>query len=147
MVPQDFGMGSDPILLLDSQTNKEKKTWKLQPIPRQATPPRSIPMDSIPATAEVDWHGDVQQIQKEVLDSAGWVSALQTEMARVIVGQRYLVDRLIVGLLTSGHLLLEGVPGLAKTLALKTLAQTLAGASSSASSSRPTCCPPTSSAP
>jgi predicted NUDIX family NTP pyrophosphohydrolase len=44
------------------------------------------------------WHGDVQQIQKEVLDSAGWVSPLQTEMARVIVGQRYLVDRLIVGL-------------------------------------------------
>jgi MoxR-like ATPase len=74
------------------------------------------------------WHGDVQQIQKEVLDSAGWVSSLQTEIARVIVGQRYLVDRLIVGLLTSGHLLLEGVPGLAKTLALKTLAQTLDGA-------------------
>jgi len=49
------------------------------------------------------------------------VPALQTEMARVIVGQRYLVDRLIVGLLTNGHLLLEGVPGLAKTLALRLL--------------------------
>jgi MoxR-like ATPase len=50
-------------------------------------------------------------------------------MARVIVGQRYLVDRLIVGLLTNGHLLLEGVPGLAKTLALKTLTRTVAGTS------------------
>ena len=44
-------------------------------------------------------------------------------MARVIVGQKYLVDRLIVGLLANGHVLLEGVPGLAKTLAVKTLAQ------------------------
>jgi MoxR-like ATPase len=72
------------------------------------------------------WHPNVQELQREVQAAAGWVPALQTEMARVIVGQRYLVDRLIVGLLTNGHLLLEGVPGLAKTLALKTLAQALA---------------------
>jgi len=91
-----------------------------------ATPVNNNGFDPTPSRS--GWHGDVQQIQKEVLDSAGWVSPLQTEMARVIVGQRYLVDRLIVGLLTSGHLLLEGVPGLAKTLALKTLAQTLDGA-------------------
>jgi MoxR-like ATPase len=74
------------------------------------------------------WRGDVQQIQKDVQQAAAWVPALQVEMGRVIVGQRYLVDRLIVGLLSNGHLLLEGVPGLAKTLALKTLAQTLTGA-------------------
>jgi MoxR-like ATPase len=80
------------------------------------------------ASGRAGWRGDVQQIQKDVQQAAAWVPVLQTEMARVIVGQRYLVDRLIVGLLCNGHLLLEGVPGLAKTLSLKTLAQTLSGA-------------------
>jgi MoxR-like ATPase len=47
---------------------------------------------------------------------------LQEEIARVVVGQRYLIDGLLTGLLTNGHILLEGVPGLAKTLAVKTLA-------------------------
>src|SRR4029078_13049737 len=47
---------------------------------------------------------------------------LQDEIARVVVGQRYLVDGLLVGMLTNGHILLEGVPGLAKTLKVKTLA-------------------------
>jgi len=69
-----------------------------------AGPANTNGFDAIPSRSA--WHGDVQQIQKEVQDTAGWVPALQTEMARVIVGQRYLVDRLIVGLLTNGHLLL-----------------------------------------
>ncbi|HEY8504573.1 MAG TPA: AAA family ATPase, partial [Gemmataceae bacterium] len=47
------------------------------------------------------------------------------QVERVIVGQRRLIDRLLIGLLTNGHLLLEGVPGLAKTLAVRTLARTL----------------------
>ncbi len=51
-----------------------------------------------------------------------WVQPLRQEMARVIVGQEQLIDRLLVGLIGNGHILLEGVPGLAKTLALKTLA-------------------------
>ncbi len=50
---------------------------------------------------------------------------LYEQIARVIVGQRDLIDRLILGLLTGGHILLEGVPGLAKTLAVRTLAQGL----------------------
>ncbi|MFO0863995.1 MAG: AAA family ATPase [Gemmataceae bacterium] len=50
---------------------------------------------------------------------------LYAEIGRVLIGQRELVDRLLLGLLTGGHLLLEGVPGLAKTLAVRTLAQTL----------------------
>ncbi len=78
--------------------------------------------------ARGSWQPGVQELQREVQAAAGWVPTLQTEMARVVIGQRYLVDRLIVGLLTNGHLLLEGVPGLAKTLAPKTLAATLAGA-------------------
>ncbi|MBM3826434.1 MAG: MoxR family ATPase [Verrucomicrobia bacterium] len=58
------------------------------------------------------------------LESAGtWVSRLRTEVARVVVGQQYLIDRLLVGLLANGHVLLEGVPGLAKTLSVRTLAR------------------------
>src|SRR5258708_6101065 len=64
--------------------------------------------------------------RETVLDNSGWVGPLQTEMARVIVGQKHLLDRLLVALLTNGHVLLEGVPGLAKTLALKTLASAIA---------------------
>ena len=51
-----------------------------------------------------------------------WVDSIKNEMAHVLVGQSSLVDRLIIGLLTNGHILLEGVPGLAKTLAIKSLA-------------------------
>ncbi|MEO6950859.1 MAG: MoxR family ATPase [Polyangia bacterium] len=78
--------------------------------------------------ARVGWAGNVGEAHEAVTRAAAWVHPLQTEMARVIVGQRALVDRLLVGLLTGGHILLEGVPGLAKTLALKTLAETIHGA-------------------
>jgi MoxR-like ATPase len=60
--------------------------------------------------------------RETVLEHSTWIAPLQAEMARVIVGQKHLMDRLLVALLTNGHVLLEGVPGLAKTLALKTLA-------------------------
>ncbi len=59
-----------------------------------------------------------QQIQQQRL----WIGGLQQEMSRVVVGQKYLVDRLVLALLTNGHVLLEGVPGLAKTLTVRTLA-------------------------
>ncbi len=52
-----------------------------------------------------------------------WIQNLKNEMAKVVVGQDQLIDRLILGLLTNGHVLLEGVPGLAKTLTVKTLAK------------------------
>jgi MoxR-like ATPase len=63
-----------------------------------------------------------EAITEEVKDKGRWVEAVQNELARVIVGQKYLIDRLIIGLLANGHVLLEGVPGLAKTLTVKTLA-------------------------
>jgi MoxR-like ATPase len=63
-----------------------------------------------------------EAITEEVKNNGQWVHAVQNEIARVIVGQKYLIDRLLVGLLSNGHVLLEGVPGLAKTLAVKTLA-------------------------
>jgi MoxR-like ATPase len=63
-----------------------------------------------------------QELTQRVKQTGEWIAPLQREMARVVVGQRNLIDGLIVGLLTNGHVLLEGVPGLAKTLTVKTLA-------------------------
>tara|TARA_B100001027_G_scaffold111191_1_gene76686 strand:- start:9222 stop:10235 length:1014 start_codon:yes stop_codon:yes gene_type:complete len=63
--------------------------------------------------------------QERIRNEASWVDLLRQEIGKVIIGQKYLVDRLIVGLLANGHVLLEGVPGLAKTLAVKTIAQCL----------------------
>jgi len=63
-----------------------------------------------------------EALTEEVKTAGTWVSAVQDEISRVVVGQRYLVDRLLIGLLANGHVLLEGVPGLAKTLTIRTLA-------------------------
>jgi MoxR-like ATPase len=68
---------------------------------------------------------DIHQIQAAVGAAGHWIEPLRKEIGHVIVGQHALVDRLIVALLAGGHVLLEGVPGLAKTLTLKTLAQTM----------------------
>ncbi len=64
--------------------------------------------------------------RETVAENSAWIRPLQQEMARVIVGQTHLLDTLLIALLTNGHVLLEGVPGLAKTLALKTLAGCIA---------------------
>jgi MoxR-like ATPase len=63
-----------------------------------------------------------EALTEEVKTAGTWVSAVQNEISRVVVGQKYLVDRLLIGLLANGHVLLEGVPGLAKTLTIRTLA-------------------------
>jgi MoxR-like ATPase len=65
---------------------------------------------------------EITALNAEVQRAAEFVQPLLGEIGRVIVGQKYLVERLIIGLLANGHVLLEGVPGLAKTLAVKTLA-------------------------
>lgn len=62
------------------------------------------------------------EITQTVKDAGQWIEPLQREIARVVIGQRELIDGLLIGLLTNGHVLLEGVPGLAKTLTVKTLA-------------------------
>jgi MoxR-like ATPase len=68
---------------------------------------------------------NVQELNRMVGDLRGGLAPLYREVERVIVGQRTMIDRLLVGLLTGGHMLLEGVPGLAKTLAVRTLARGL----------------------
>jgi MoxR-like ATPase len=65
---------------------------------------------------------EMRASREMVTESSTWITPLREELGRVIVGQRNLLDRLLIALLTNGHVLLEGVPGLAKTLALKTLA-------------------------
>src|SRR5579859_4893799 len=60
--------------------------------------------------------------KEQVAETSVWIRKLREEIAHVIVGQEQLVDRLLVGLLANGHVLLEGVPGLAKTLSVRTLA-------------------------
>jgi MoxR-like ATPase len=68
---------------------------------------------------------NVQEINRLVRDLRAGLGPLYAEIEKVIVGQRMMIDRLLIGLLTGGHILLEGVPGLAKTLAVRTMAQGL----------------------
>ena len=68
---------------------------------------------------------NTQEITDRVKAQSGWVQSIQQEVARVVVGQNYLVEGLLIGLLTNGHVLLEGVPGLAKTLTVKTLSSAI----------------------
>jgi len=68
---------------------------------------------------------DVARINDMVKEQSSFVERLRSEMRKVIVGQEYMVERLMAGLLSNGHILLEGVPGLAKTLAVTTLARAI----------------------
>jgi MoxR-like ATPase len=67
----------------------------------------------------------IQAITEKVKRESQFIDVVMMEIRKVIVGQRYLLDRLMIGLITGGHVLMEGVPGLAKTLSVNTLAQTL----------------------
>ncbi len=67
-------------------------------------------------------NAEIRAIADEVERQSAFVEALVAETGKVVVGQRYVVERVLIGLLTGGHVLLEGVPGLAKTLAVRTLA-------------------------
>lgn len=66
---------------------------------------------------------DIKELNERIKEKSAFVQTLVTGMNRVIVGQKHLIESLLIGLLSDGHILLEGVPGLAKTLAIKTLAQ------------------------
>ena len=70
-------------------------------------------------------HHDIEAIQEKIHNESAFVERLLGEVGRVIVGQRAMVERLVIGLLADGHVLLEGVPGLAKTLTVRTLARAI----------------------
>ena len=69
---------------------------------------------------------DIEALNQQVYQESAFVEQLNEETAKVIVGQNHMIDRLMLGLLTRGHVLLEGLPGLAKTLAIKTLSTAVA---------------------
>ena len=68
---------------------------------------------------------DIKELNDRIQRESAFIDMINLEMDKVIVGQKYMVDRLLIGLLSNGHILLEGVPGLAKTLAIKSLASTI----------------------
>lgn len=68
---------------------------------------------------------DIKLLNQKIEHAALFVDRLRTELSKVVVGQLYMVDRLLIGLLSNGHVLLEGVPGLAKTLTIKSMAQAI----------------------
>jgi MoxR-like ATPase len=68
---------------------------------------------------------DIRLLNEKINHAAGFVTRINDELSKVIVGQHGMIERLLIGLLSNGHVLLEGVPGLAKTLAIKSLSQTI----------------------
>ncbi|NLR79270.1 MoxR family ATPase [Chitinophaga eiseniae] len=68
---------------------------------------------------------DIRQLNEKIHQASAFVDLLSMELGKVIVGQRYMVERLLIGLLAQGHVLLEGVPGLAKTLSIKSLSSAI----------------------
>lgn len=68
---------------------------------------------------------DIRELNERIQKESAFIDLINIEMRKVIVGQKHMVERLLVALLSNGHILLEGVPGLAKTLAIKSLANTI----------------------
>ena len=68
---------------------------------------------------------DIEALNQQIYADSAFVDQIKESCGRIIVGQEYMIDRLVLGLLSNGHVLLEGLPGLAKTLAIKTLASTV----------------------
>jgi len=68
---------------------------------------------------------DIKALNERIQQESAFVDMISLEMGKVIIGQKHMVERLLIGLLSNGHILLEGVPGLAKTLAIKSLAQVI----------------------
>jgi MoxR-like ATPase len=69
----------------------------------------------------------IEEINAKIQFESRFLDDMNAEISKVIIGQQYMIDRLMIGLLANGHVLLEGVPGLAKTLAIKTLSDTIGG--------------------
>ncbi|MEO6874690.1 MAG: MoxR family ATPase [Opitutaceae bacterium] len=114
---KDAATGTPGAALPAATQEAEFDQARYRPAPRPAVAP--LPRVTAPDAGP---NATIQAVNDAVQQASTWVRPLQQEMARVIVGQKQLIDRLLIALLTSGHVLLEGVPGLAKTLSLKTLA-------------------------
>jgi MoxR-like ATPase len=87
--------------------------------------PTPTPIEPVAVPSGETTASDIKALNERIQKESEFVELLTMEMNKVIVGQEYMVERLLVGLLANGHILLEGVPGLAKTLAIKSLSQTV----------------------
>ena len=96
-------------------------TFSSPPTPPAPPSPGEAPPPAVPASASPD----LAALTARVAHESAFVRPLLDEIGRVIVGQPHMVERLVIGLLTGGHVLLEGVPGLAKTLTVSTLARAI----------------------
>jgi len=76
---------------------------------------------------EINTSVDIRAINEKIEKESAFIDLVNLEMNKVIVGQKFMIERLLIGLLGNGHILLEGVPGLAKTLAINTLSKTVKG--------------------
>ena len=68
---------------------------------------------------------NIRELNEKIRIESSFIDMISLEMNKVIVGQKHMIERLLIGLLANGHILLEGVPGLAKTLAIKSLASVI----------------------
>ena len=68
---------------------------------------------------------DISKINELIEKESGFIDLLNMEIQKVIIGQKHMIESLLIGLLSNGHILLEGVPGLAKTLAISTLSKVI----------------------
>ncbi len=76
-------------------------------------------------TGAVNMQADIVQLNEMIARESGFVDVLNTEMGKAIIGQEYMIERLLLAMLSNGHILLEGVPGLAKTLAINSLSKAI----------------------
>jgi MoxR-like ATPase len=104
-----------------------KSDYICYPITKKASMDNTVNQDQpLPvATQTATSADDIKALNEKIQKESAFVELLSMEMDKVIVGQKHMVERLLIGLLSDGHILLEGVPGLAKTLAINTLASTI----------------------
>jgi MoxR-like ATPase len=111
VTPQASALKSNSHSFGSSTSRLGSASTHLDRFPRPAIPPRMTT--------------SIATVNDRVQEASALAYRLREEIGTVIIGQRYLIDRLLIGILANGHVLLEGVPGLAKTLSVKTLAQAL----------------------
>ena len=104
---------------MNIQTSEQGRQISVEDFQSPPNPVNATPQPSGPQFTSI------QTINESVQQTSAWVRPLEQEIGRVIVGQKVLIERLLVGILSNGHILLEGVPGLAKTLTLNTLASAI----------------------
>ncbi|GAB4210983.1 MAG: MoxR family ATPase [Sandaracinaceae bacterium] len=115
-----------PSLRTIHATPASKEAIEDERAPWRYSPPPPTPLVGGPPERHPRMYTDVRAINELVQRESAFTDAILHEVGKVIVGQEAMIERILIGLLTGGHVLLEGVPGLAKTLTVKTVCETIA---------------------